>query len=170
VISELKALIRSTNDQNTDLQYEIKTLKNYISELKTMIKMLLNPEGITALDKTQVGEIALTSMDQYLDQYATTATINGNQTRFFSGKVQVSRDINVNPATSPTRSINNTSTAPGARSPITTQVRKAESPTKSTASGVTGQRRSQVAIKKSEQPPAGTMSYKSESNHSAKNQ
>ena len=167
---ELKALVRSTNDQNTELQYEIKTLKNYISELKAMIKMLLNPEGITALDKTQVGEIALTSMDQYLDQYATTATINGQQTRFFSGKVQVSRDINVNPATSPTRSIKNTSTTPAAKSPISTQGRKAGSPAKSTASGVTGQRRMQVAIKKSEQPQAGTTSFKSESNHSANNQ
>jgi len=71
-----------------------------------MIKMLLNPEGISGLDKTQVGEIALTSMDQYLDQYAQTTVVNGQQSRFFSGKVSVSRDINVYPPTSPTRSVN----------------------------------------------------------------
>jgi hypothetical protein len=47
--------------------FEVQTLKNYISELKSMIKMLLNPEGISGLDKSQVGEIALTSMDEYLD-------------------------------------------------------------------------------------------------------
>lgn len=70
VIAELKGMVRSTNEQNSTLNFEIQTLKNYILELKSMIKMLLNPEGISGLDKAQVGEIALTSMDQYLDQYA----------------------------------------------------------------------------------------------------
>ena len=109
VIAELKGMVRSTNDQNSTLNFEIQTLKNYILELKSMIKMLLNPEGISGLDKAQVGEITLTSMDQYLDQYAQTTTVNGQQSRFFSGKVSVSRDINVYPPTSPTRSIVDTS-------------------------------------------------------------
>lgn len=60
-------MVRQTNEQNSTLNFEIQTLKNYISELKSMIKMLLNPEGISGLDKAQVGEIALTSMDEYLD-------------------------------------------------------------------------------------------------------
>lgn len=48
---------------------------------------------------------------------------------------------------------------------MATQARKVGSPAKSTASGG-GYRTTQVGIKKSEQPPAGTMSYKSESNRS----
>ena len=44
-------MVRQTNEQNSTLNFEIQTLKNYISELKSMIKMLLNPEGISGLDK-----------------------------------------------------------------------------------------------------------------------
>jgi hypothetical protein len=63
VIEELKLLVRTSNGDNSTQMFEVQTLKNYISELKSMIKMLLNPEGISGLDKSQVGEIALTSMD-----------------------------------------------------------------------------------------------------------
>jgi len=42
-----------------------------------MIKLLLNPEGIPGLDKAQHAEIALTSMDSYLDQYAKVTNVGG---------------------------------------------------------------------------------------------
>jgi hypothetical protein len=39
-------------------------------------------------------------MDQYLDQYAKTQTINGQQTRFFSGKVAVNKEMKEGPSPS----------------------------------------------------------------------
>lgn len=71
-ITELKTVLKSFEQKGNDRSSEINNLKSYITDLKGMIKMLLNPEGIPGLDKAQVGEIALTSMDQYLDQYAKT--------------------------------------------------------------------------------------------------
>lgn len=56
-----------TDGKNHEYLMEIHTLKQYIVDLKQMIKLLLNPEGIPGLDKAQHAEIALTSMDVYLD-------------------------------------------------------------------------------------------------------
>lgn len=67
VINELRAQLNCTDQKNQELLMEIHTLKQYIVDLKAMIKLLLNPEGIPGLDKAQHAEIALTSMDQYLD-------------------------------------------------------------------------------------------------------
>ena len=67
VINELRAQLNCTDQKNQELLMEIHTLKQYIVDLKAMIKLLLNPEGIPGLDKAQYAEIALTSMDQYLD-------------------------------------------------------------------------------------------------------
>ena len=66
-ILEFRSVLKSSTTNVDELKFEITTLRNYITDLKQMIKMLLNPEGIEGLDKQQVGEIALTSMDQYLD-------------------------------------------------------------------------------------------------------
>lgn len=63
VITELKVMLRNFEQKGNDRSAEINNLKSYITDLKGMIKMLLNPEGIPGLDKAQVGEIALTSMD-----------------------------------------------------------------------------------------------------------
>lgn len=77
MIAEIRAQMQFTDGKNQEHLMEIHTLKQYIVDLKQMIKLLLNPEGIPGLDKAQHAEIALTSMDVYLDQYAKTTAVNG---------------------------------------------------------------------------------------------
>lgn len=76
-INELKQQLNYTSLKCNEFQSEIATLKQYIIDLKQMIKLLLNPEGIPGLDKAQHAEIALTSMDSYLDQYAKVTNVGG---------------------------------------------------------------------------------------------
>lgn len=38
---------------------------------------MLNPEGLPGLGQAQYAEIALTSMDEYLDKYAKTGEVSG---------------------------------------------------------------------------------------------
>ena len=88
-------------------------MKSYIVDLKGMIKMLLNPEGLPGLDKAQHAEIALTSMDQYLETYARQTELNGYPMRFFAGKVAVTKDVNLNNTpVSPARSATNLNAQP----------------------------------------------------------
>jgi hypothetical protein len=50
-IAELKTVLKSFEQKGNDRSSEINNLKSYITDLKGMIKMLLNPEGIPGLDK-----------------------------------------------------------------------------------------------------------------------
>lgn len=77
MINELRQQLNYTDLKCHEFQSEIATLKQYIIDLKQMIKLLLNPEGIPGLDKAQHAEIALTSMDSYLDQYAKVTNVGG---------------------------------------------------------------------------------------------
>jgi hypothetical protein len=51
LISESNSMGMGLDKQNRSYELEIRTLKSYIVDLKAMIKMLLNPEGIPALSK-----------------------------------------------------------------------------------------------------------------------
>lgn len=51
LISDLRKQIQYTDSKNNEFQMETRTLKSYIVDLKQMIKMLLNPEGLPGLDK-----------------------------------------------------------------------------------------------------------------------
>jgi hypothetical protein len=51
MINDLRTQMNFTDGKNQELLMEIHTLKQYIVDLKAMIKLLLNPEGIPGLDK-----------------------------------------------------------------------------------------------------------------------
>jgi hypothetical protein len=98
VIAELRSQLNFTDTKCYDFQNEITTLKSYVVDLKSMIQMLLNPDGVKNMKKEQQAEIALTAFDPHLDSYAQVTQTNGNPTRFFNGKVSVTKDLR---ATSP---------------------------------------------------------------------
>merc|ERR1711871_1913767 len=55
--------------------------------------MLVNPDGVQSMKKEQHAEIALTAVDPHLDSFAKVTNVSGNPTRFFSGKVAVTKDL-----------------------------------------------------------------------------
>jgi hypothetical protein len=101
VIVDLRNQLNFTDQKCFEFQNEINTLKCYIIDLKQMIQMLLNPDNVSSMKPQQQAEIALTAYDQHLESYSQVNNVMGNPTRFFSGKVVVTKDVKE--STSPVR-------------------------------------------------------------------